>query len=61
MEQTTAIEEVQPETKKMIINRPSANRERIKQDEAELAALMEKDKVVEEVTEETDENLSKEE
>ena len=61
MEQPTAIEEVQPETKKMIINRPSANRERIKQDEAELAALMEKDKVVEEVTEETDENLSKEE
>tara|TARA_R100001082_G_scaffold41310_1_gene21955 strand:- start:955 stop:1815 length:861 start_codon:yes stop_codon:yes gene_type:complete len=61
MEQTTAIEEVQPETKKMIINRPSANRERIKQDEAELAALLEKDKVVEEATEETDENLSKEE
>ena len=61
MEQTTAIEEVQPETKKMIINRPSANRERIKQDEAELAALIEKDKVVEEATEETDENLSKEE
>ena len=61
MEQTTAIEEVQPETKKMIINRPSANQERIKKDEAELATLIEEDKVAEEVVEETDENLSKEE
>jgi len=62
MEQTTATEEVQQPTKKMIMDRPSINRERIKKDEEELAELMAKNKEeVEQPAEVSEDNLSKEE
>ena len=62
MEQTTATEEVQQPTKKMIMDRPSINRERIKKDEEELAELMAKNKEeVEQTAEVSEDNLSKEE